>query len=97
MYNLTDIKENIRLGIFHIWGGKNSVIITYFTEYPRYKVLNILIGAGDYNELEKMLSSVEIFAKHYGCRKIFLGGRKGWSRKLKHLGFQKIFFIEKEL
>jgi hypothetical protein len=97
MYNLSDIKEKIHQGMFHIWGGKNSVIVTYFTEYPQYNALNILIGAGDYEELEKMLSSVELFAKHHGCRKIFLGGRKGWSRKLKHLGFEKIFFIEKEL
>ena len=97
MYNLTDIKENIRQGRLHIWGGKDSVIITHFIEYPRYKALNMLIGAGDYNELEKMFSSVELFAKQFGCKKIFLGGRKGWLRKIKHLGFKKIHFIEKEL
>ena len=97
MYNLTDIKENIRLGMFHIWGGKNSVIITHFIEYPRYKALNILIGAGDFKELEKMFSSVEHFARHHGCRKIFLGGRKGWLKKIQHHGFEKLYFIEKEL
>lgn len=97
MYNLSDIKENIHLGRLHIWGGKDSVIITYFTEYPRYKVLNILLGAGNYKELEKMFSSVEKFAIHFGCKKIFLGGRKGWIKKIKHLGFKKMYFIEKEL
>jgi hypothetical protein len=97
MYNLSDIKEKIHQGMFHIWGGKNSVMITYFIEYPRYNALSILIGGGDYKELEKMFPSVEHFARHHGCRKIFLGGRKGWSRKIKHLGFEKIFFIEKEL
>ena len=97
MYNLTDIKENIRQGRLHIWGGKDSVIITHFIEYPRYKALNMLIGAGDYKELEKMFSSVKIFAKQFGCKKIFLGGRKGWLRKIKHLGFEKLYFIEKEL
>jgi hypothetical protein len=66
MYNLSDIKEKIHQGMFHIWGGKNSVMITYFIEYPRYNALSILIGGGDYEELEKMFPSVEHFARHHG-------------------------------
>ncbi len=97
MYNLTDIKEKIRQGMFHIWPGKNSVMITEFVEYPRMKAMNLLFCGGDYKELEAMLPSFEQFAKHFGCKRIYGGGRKGWLRKIKHLGFEPEYLIRKEL
>ena len=89
MYNLSDIKEKIRQGMFHIWPGKDSVMITEIVEFPRVKVLNILFLGVKFEELQSMLPSVEQFAKHFGCKRIFGGGRKGWLRKLKHLGFEQ--------
>ena len=97
MYNLTDIKEKIRLGMFHIWGGKDSVMITEFVEYPQLKALNLLFCGGNYKELEAMMPSFEKFAKNFGCKRIYGGGRKGWLRKIKHLGFQQEYLIKKEL
>ena len=97
MYNLTDIKEKIGQGMFHIWPGKNSVMITEFVEYPRVKVMNLIFCAGDYKELESMLPSFEQFAKHFGCKRIYGGGRKGWLRKIKHLGFEQEYLVRKEL
>jgi hypothetical protein len=97
MYNLSDIKEKIRLGMFHLWPGKDSVMITEIVEFPRVKVLNILFLGGKFEELQLMLPSIEQFAKHFGCKRIFGGGRKGWLRKLKHLGFEQEYLVKKEL
>ena len=97
MYNLTDIKEKIGQGMFHIWPAKNSVMITEFVEYPRVKVMNLLFCGGDYKELEAMLPSLEQFAKHFGCKRIYGGGRKGWLRKIKDLGFDQEYLVRKEL
>ena len=97
MYNLTDIKEKIGQGMFHIWPAKNSVMITEFVEYPRVKVMNLLFCGGDYKELEAMLPSLEQFAKHFGCKRIYGGGRKGWLRKIKHHGFDQEYLVRKEL
>ena len=83
--------------MFHIWPGKNSVMITEFVEYPRVKVMNLLFCGGDYKELEAMLPSFEQFAKHFGCKRIYGGGRKGWLRKIKHLGFAQEYLVRKEL
>ena len=96
-YNLSDIKERIEAGIFHIWAGKESVMITEIVEYPRMKALNLLFCGGDYSELEQMLPSLEQFAKHFGCKRLYGGGRKGWLRKIKHLGFETEYLIRKEL
>ena len=97
MYNLSDIKEKIHQGEFHIWGGKNSVMITEIVEFPRVKVLNLLFGGGDYKELEEMFPSFEQFARHFGCKSIYVGGRKGWLRKIKHLGFEQEYMVRKKL
>ena len=97
MYNLSDIKEKIHQGMFHIWGGKNSVMITEIVEFPQVKVLNLLFCGGDYKELEAMMPSFEQFAKHFGCKRIYGGGRKGWLRKIKHLGFEQEYMVRKEL
>ena len=97
MYNLSDIKEKIHQGMFHIWGGKNSVMITEIVEFPQVKVLNLLFCGGDYKELEAMMPSFVQFAKHFGCKRIYGGGRKGWLRKIKHLGFEQAYMVRKEL
>ena len=96
-YNLSDIKEKIGQGIFHIWPGKDAFYISSFGEFPEYKVLNLFLCAGNYQELEKMLPSIEKFAKHFECKYLYGGGRKGWIRKLKHLGFEQEYIVKKEL
>ena len=52
---------------------------------------------GNYEELEQMLTSIETFAKAIGVKRLYGGGRKGWIRKIKHLGFQEENLIFKDL
>jgi hypothetical protein len=96
-YNLSDIKEKIGQGIFHIWPGKDAFYISSFSEFPEYRVLNLFLCGGDYEELEEMLKSIEKFAKNCECKYLYGGGRKGWIRKLKHLGFKQEYMVKKEL
>ena len=44
-----------------------------------------------------MLKSIETFAKQYDCKYLYGGGRKGWIRKLQHLGFEQEYTVKKEL
>ena len=97
MYNLSDIKERIKAGLMYIWPAKDSVMITEFANYPRYRVLNLIFLGGDYKELEEMLPSVEEFARQCDCKQIIGGGRKGWIRRLKPLGFEQMYLVKKEL
>lgn len=96
-YNLSDVKEKIRQGLFHIWSGKDAFYVSSFGEFPRYRVLNLFLCGGDYNELEEMLKSIELFAKEHECKYLTGGGRKGWLRKLQHLGFEQEYMVKKEL
>ena len=72
-------------------------MITEIVEFPRVKVLNLLFGGGDYKVLEEMFPSFEQFARHFGCKSIYVGGRKGWLRKIKHLGFEQEYMVRKKL
>jgi len=96
-YNIEDVEDHIRQGIFHLWIGEKSAMITEIISYPRLKAMNLLFCGGDYKELQSMLPSMEQFAKHFGCTRLYGGGRKGWIRKIKHLGFVQEYMIRKEL
>ena len=47
--------------------------------------------------LVEMLPSIEFFAKSAGCKRLYGGGRKGWLKKIKHLGFEDAYLIKKDL
>jgi len=96
-YNLIDIKEKIGQGLFHIWPGKDAFYISSFGEFPKYRILNLFLCGGSYEELEEMLKSIEKFAKQCECKYLYGGGRKGWLRKIKHLGFEQEYIVKKEL
>tara|TARA_A100001201_G_scaffold98253_1_gene84699 strand:+ start:715 stop:1110 length:396 start_codon:yes stop_codon:yes gene_type:complete len=96
-YTIDHVEDKISNGLFHLWAGKESALVTEFVIFPKHKVLNLLFCGGDYNELVKMLPSIEAFARAAECKRLYGGGRKGWSRKLKHLGFEEEHMIRKEL
>ena len=96
-YNLSDIKEKIGQGVFHIWPGKDAFYISSFGEFPKYRILNLFLCGGNYEELEEMLKSIEQFAKQWEYKYLYGGGRKGWLRKIKHLGFEQEYMVKKEL
>ena len=96
-YTIDHVEDKISNGLFHLWAGKESALVTEFVIFPKHKVLNLLFCGGDYNELVKMLQSREAFARAAECKRLYGGGRKGWSRKLKHLGFEEEHMIRKEL
>ena len=96
-YTIDDIEDKIRQGIFHLWPGKKSAYITEFVIYPQLKAMNVLFCGGDYKELEAMLPYIEEFAKKAGIQRLYGGGRKGWTRKLKHLGFKQDYIVRKDL
>jgi hypothetical protein len=97
LYTLEDVEDRISRGIFHIWAGEKSAFVTEFVTFPRCTIMNLLFCGGDYEELESMLPYIEAFAKKAGCKRLYGGGRKGWIRKIKHLGFEEHYTIKKDL
>ena len=96
-YTIEDIEDKIRQGIFHLWPGKKSAMITEFVIFPQVKAMNLLFCGGDYEELKEMLPYIEEFARRAGIKRLYGGGRKDWTKKLVSLGFEPEYLIRKEL
>lgn len=96
-YTIEDIEDKIREGIFLLWAGKTSAYVTEFVIFPQYTAMNLLFCGGNYKELEAMLPHIEEYARKCGVKRLYGGGRKGWTRKLKHLGFETEYLIRKDL
>ena len=96
-YTIDDVEDKIRHGLFHLWPGKESAFVTEIIIFPQNKAMNLLFCGGNYKEIEEILESIEIFAKNAGIKRLYGGGRKGWIRKIKHLGFEQEYLIRKEL
>ena len=96
-YTIDDVEAKIGNGIALLWPGKQTAIVTEFVVFPNKKVLHILCIAGKYEEVEEIYKSIENYAREIGIDKITGSGRKGWLRKVKHLGFKQEYMISKEL
>ncbi len=96
-YTIKDIEDKIEEGIFLLWAGKNSAFVTEFVVFPQNTAMNLLFCGGNYQELEAMLPHIEDYARACGVKKLYLGGRKGWTRKLKSFGFESEHLIRKDL
>ena len=62
-----------------------------------YTIMHILCVSGKFEELEEMFKCIENYAREVGIKKITGSGRKGWLRKIKHLGFKPDYVVSKDL
>lgn len=86
-------------GTTHLWPGKASAAVTEIVwEHGTRPVLNCWLAGGDLDELKKMITAAEVFAKRLGCHSVQVSGRKGWVRALRDQGYKPIAYtVEKEL
>lgn len=97
LYDISDVECKIEDGTFLLWTGKQSAMITEMQQFPRKKICNLLFCGGDFDELVEITKTIEEFCKLSGVDKLFGGGRSGWIRKIKHLGWKNEFLISKDL
>jgi hypothetical protein len=97
LYSIEDIESKLLDGSFQLWPGQNSAYITEIARFPQKTVCNMIFCGGDYQELEDLLPLIEEFSNRCGATRMYGGGRKGWLRKLKHLGFKSEHLISKEI
>jgi hypothetical protein len=79
-HTLDDVKDGLISGEYQLWPGRDSVIVTEYTETPHEKILNYFLAGGNLDELKSMVPAVEAYAKLRGASKVVLYGRKGWQR-----------------
>lgn len=97
LYDIIDVECKIEDGTFLLWTGKQSAMVIEVLEFSQKKICNLLFCGGDLEELIDITDKIEIFCKEIGVSKLFGGGRKGWLRKLKNLGWKSEHLISKDL
>lgn len=81
--NYNDVVNSIKSGEFQFWTSENSCVITTIDIFPRIKQLTIVIGAGDFEEINNVIRPVlEEWARSIQCDTLLIMGRPGWQRAL---------------
>lgn len=94
--DIPSIKEKIRckeLLISTIFKDKELIAAVSFevTDFESgKKVLHINLASGDYMDLwyKDIDSLADQLAKMQGCSEVYIVGRKGWEKQMKHLGYK---------
>lgn len=86
-HTIEDVQRLIEEGKMHFWPIDDSVLITELVTFPQMKILNVFIGGGEANELERALPSLRRWAKQLGCSHVAFLGREGWRARLRRLGW----------
>jgi hypothetical protein len=101
-----DVRREVRYGerqIWVVWDGEGkdvlAVVVTQLINHPRKRTCRILICVGEERERwQHHISIIENWAKENGCRGMELFARPGWSRVLKHYGYDTTHhLVEKDL
>lgn len=77
-----DVLAMILAGKLTLWSNGNAIMVTEFSDYPRMRVVNVFICAGDYDKMWEVEKMVIDDAKTNGCKRITGAGRKGWTKVL---------------
>lgn len=93
LYAAQDIHDGIAEGRYQIWPGSQSVIVTEICRYPRAKAVNVLLGAGDLDELKRMAPCVLNWARANECEVATIYGRPGWTRVFKDIGAEPMWTV----
>tara|TARA_Y100000022_G_scaffold175704_1_gene164520 strand:- start:848 stop:1240 length:393 start_codon:yes stop_codon:yes gene_type:complete len=89
-HDLVDIYEGLYKGTMQLWPMENSCLVTEIITYPRKKVLNVFLGAGDLTEILEMHDSVISWAQAQGCEALNMTGRFGWKKPLAKYGWKPL-------
>lgn len=94
VYSLSDIYSSIKAGNSHAFYDTESQYagILSLRSFPKKKMLYVYWGGQnpechstpDYEQMDAFLVKV---AKAFGASVIMVEGRRGWERKVKHLGY----------
>jgi hypothetical protein len=89
-FTIDDIKERVWDGRMQFWPGKKCALVSEIHQFPRKKWLHVpFIGGEDLSEVKAMQPTLWSFAKFCGCDGLTGGGRPGWVRALRDLGWRQ--------
>jgi hypothetical protein len=89
-HNFDDVAEGLASGKMQLWPAPKGCIVTEIVVYPRKKVLNVFLGAGELDQLMDMHKDVIAWSKAQGCVAVTITGRHGWKKPLTKHGWKPL-------
>lgn len=81
--------EELAAGRAQIWGASDGAIVTQLVQAEEPLVM-LWIGGGNMRSLVALLPGIGGWGRAQGAKAIWINGRKGWARVLKHVGFEPV-------
>ena len=88
-HSLEDVAMALNRDEMQLWPGIKTAVVTEIITYPRQKIINVFLAAGDMDEVIRILPYVEKHGKMEGCTRMTMTGRKGWEKVM-----SKIYQVE---
>ncbi len=91
-HTLEDVRQGIAKGALQLWIGRRSVAVTEVVNYPRRRVLNVFLAAGEHADMAACMPGIEAYARGVGAGALMMAGRvarrTGWDRLF---GFETVW------
>jgi hypothetical protein len=100
LYLASDLISDVMAGKKQMFCLNDSIAVTQITNFPRAKVLDIIVVVGDVDELRELHERLMKFAEEVGCSVIQAYGRRGWVKDATSRGWKvksRAFVYQKEL
>ena len=92
-FGLDEVEKELLSGMAQLWRSEGATAITQVAAD-----MNIWLYAGNTNEMAELDRSAAAYARKLGLNHMIIwGGRKGWERLLKPLGYVEKTILVKEL
>jgi len=79
-HSLEDVAMALNKDEMQLWPGVNTALVTEIITYPKRKIINVFLAAGDMDEVIRILPYVEKHGKIESCTHMTMTGRKGWDK-----------------
>jgi hypothetical protein len=86
-HTFQDILDAIRDGHMQSFAEGNTWVVTQILDFPRKRILEIILVAGEMTEAEALYEKVLQFGRDTGCQLVRTFGRDGWAKQAKLNGW----------
>lgn len=91
-WDLTSLRVREAVGELDIIESGDSALVAEIVDYPTgIRAYRAIAGSGTWDDYDGMMAGLLAGAERVGASRIEIFGRPGWERRLKQVGFKRMF------
>lgn len=92
-HDFDDVFNAVLDGRMQLWPTTRGCAVTEIVVYPKKKLLNVFLAAGELDQVTGGIEAVAAWAKAQGCDGMIMSGRRGWERILGKRGWARLHSV----